>query len=207
MDSEMWTIQLLSAAPQHLPALAAPIEEYIRVPDHWDANSGPPSQLPGFFRDELDGLPGPAAPPTGNIAIGVDDAGVVLAAGTVVPYDTNQAEIKRLYVRPDHQHSGIGRALVETLLDVARNLGYDAVILNVIATRSAAIGLYENLGFTPTEPRLGLRHALLPTRPLTAPETAAPGIRFRGSSRGSATAYPPGLALAAGQPERRSPAF
>ncbi len=152
MDSEMWTIQLLSAAPQHLPAVAALIEEYIRVPDHWDANSGPPSQLPGFFRDEIDGLPGPAAPATGDIAIGVDDAGNVLATGMVVPYDTHQAEIKRLYVRPAHQRSGTGRALVETLLDVAPELGYDAVILDVIATRSAAIGLYENLGFTPIEP-------------------------------------------------------
>lgn len=60
--------------------------------------------------------------------------------------------MKRLYVRPVHQGDGVGRALVQTLIDVARDLGYRAVVLDVMSARLAAVRLYESSGFVTVEP-------------------------------------------------------
>lgn len=51
-------------------------------------------------------------------------------------------------VHPDHQSIGIGRALVEMLLQWAKDHpGIDKVFLLVFATNAKAIGLYDKLGF------------------------------------------------------------
>jgi RimJ/RimL family protein N-acetyltransferase len=51
-------------------------------------------------------------------------------------------------VHPDFQGIGIGRVLVETLIDWAkRNATIEKVYLNVFATNTDAIRLYQNLGF------------------------------------------------------------
>lgn len=81
----MWTLETLSAAPQLLAAVADLVEEYIRLPDAWGDHGGPPDQLPSPFREEIAGLPGRARRPTGDVAVGVDEAGAVFAAGMLVP--------------------------------------------------------------------------------------------------------------------------
>jgi RimJ/RimL family protein N-acetyltransferase len=51
-------------------------------------------------------------------------------------------------VHPHFQGIGIGRVLIETLLDWAkRNAGIEKIYLNVFATNVHAITLYKNLGF------------------------------------------------------------
>jgi RimJ/RimL family protein N-acetyltransferase len=51
-------------------------------------------------------------------------------------------------VHPNFQGIGIGRILIETLLDWAkRNATIEKVYLNVFATNKHAIKLYEDLGF------------------------------------------------------------
>jgi RimJ/RimL family protein N-acetyltransferase len=51
-------------------------------------------------------------------------------------------------VHPNFQGVGIGRVLIETLLDWAkRNIGIEKVYLNVFATNKYAIKLYKDLGF------------------------------------------------------------
>ena len=42
---------------------------------------------------------------------------------------------------------GIGRIMLETVLDVAKDLGYEQAELEVIAGNESAIALYEKLGF------------------------------------------------------------
>ncbi len=147
----MWTVELLSAAPRHLAAVADLVEEYVRLPDAWADHGGPPDHLPLSFREEITGLPGRAVPPTGDMAVGVDHAGAAFAAGMLVPFDDERAEIKRLYVRPTHQCEGVGRVLVQTLLGIARDLGYRTVVLDVMSARPAAVRLYERSGFVAVE--------------------------------------------------------
>ena len=42
---------------------------------------------------------------------------------------------------------GIGKAMLETVLDIATNLGYEQAELEVVADNQKAIALYESLGF------------------------------------------------------------
>jgi GNAT superfamily N-acetyltransferase len=67
-------------------------------------------------------------------------------------HDVDTAEMKRMWVRPEHRGRGAGRRLAEALLDHVRSLGYRRVILDVLPRRSGAITLYESLGFIESEP-------------------------------------------------------
>jgi ribosomal protein S18 acetylase RimI-like enzyme len=99
------------------------------------------------FKREMDALPGPYAPPTGAILLAEhtdEPVGVV----AVQPLDEDGVcEMKRLYVVPEHRGSGIGRALAEAILDVARKLGYDTMRLDTVASMTPARSLYRSLGF------------------------------------------------------------
>ena len=70
----------------------------------------------------------------------------------LVPFDGDEAEIRRLYVRPSHRCDGAGSVLVQTLINIACDLGYRAVVLDVMSARPAAIRLYERSGFVAVEP-------------------------------------------------------
>jgi len=61
-------------------------------------------------------------------------------------------EIKRMYVRPEQRGAGVGRALLEVLIDEARRIGYRQVWLDSPRFMRAAHGLYQRAGFVPREP-------------------------------------------------------
>lgn len=52
-------------------------------------------------------------------------------------------------VVPDLQGRGIGRALIEHSLELARRCGFDAVQFNLVFADNPARSLYEKLGFSP----------------------------------------------------------
>lgn len=61
-------------------------------------------------------------------------------------------EIKRLFVRPSWRGRGTGRALVERAIAGARASGAKAIRLDTTRNLTAAIALYESLGFRFREP-------------------------------------------------------
>jgi GNAT superfamily N-acetyltransferase len=67
-------------------------------------------------------------------------------------FDERTCEMNRLFIRPGHQGSGLGRRLTEALLDHARGLGYARMILEVVPYRTRAIALYRSLAFVETAP-------------------------------------------------------
>lgn len=56
-------------------------------------------------------------------------------------------EMKRLYVKPAFRKYGIGKALVEQLLETSQQLGYTSMRLDTLERLQPAIKLYERYGF------------------------------------------------------------
>lgn len=61
-------------------------------------------------------------------------------------------EMKRLYVRAAYRQYGVGRALAERIIDVARRRGYRAMRLDTLPSMGSAMRLYESLGFVDIAP-------------------------------------------------------
>jgi [ribosomal protein S18]-alanine N-acetyltransferase len=58
-----------------------------------------------------------------------------------------EAHVTLLGIHPKYQRQGLGRLLLETLLDKARSLGLERATLEVRASNRGAIALYEKSGF------------------------------------------------------------
>jgi ribosomal protein S18 acetylase RimI-like enzyme len=50
-------------------------------------------------------------------------------------------------VRPAHRGGGVGRLLVEAMIDVARAAGYRTLCLDTLPSMASAQALYQSLGF------------------------------------------------------------
>ena len=103
------------------------------------------------FSAELASLPAPYVPPFGALLVareGVNVAGCV----ALRPLDSGIGEMKRLYVRPAWRGSGLGRALVEAVIEAARRSGHRELRLDTLASMTAAQSLYRSLGFTEIAP-------------------------------------------------------
>jgi ribosomal protein S18 acetylase RimI-like enzyme len=61
------------------------------------------------------------------------------------------AHVDELYVVPDRRGHGLGRALLDAAMDLARERGADHIDLTTAETDTAARGLYESAGFTNRE--------------------------------------------------------
>jgi [ribosomal protein S18]-alanine N-acetyltransferase len=69
-------------------------------------------------------------------------------AGSLTLWDVvGEGEIANVAVHPDFWRQGIGRALVQTALDKAAELGFARVMLEVRASNEAAQTLYRSFGF------------------------------------------------------------
>ena len=99
------------------------------------------------FEEELASLPGRYAPPQGAILFAEGADGGVGGVVAMRALDPLTAEMKRLYVRPSFQGAGLGRALAEAVIDVARRRGYSRLRLDTLPMMGAAIALYRKLGF------------------------------------------------------------
>lgn len=107
------------------------------------------------FEEELRTLPGEYAAPRGCLlAVQIDGAWAGCCA--LRPLDNvdypNASEMKRLFVRPAYRRLGLGRMLAEAILDSARTMGYDCVLLDTLNDMESARALYEELGFVEVPP-------------------------------------------------------
>ena len=103
------------------------------------------------FAEELGRLPGSYALPQGRLYL-ADCNGQLAGCVALQPYETSLCEMKRLFVRPAFQGKRIGRALSEQVIADAREIGYQAMLLDTMGFLSDSIALYRKLGFEQIDP-------------------------------------------------------
>lgn len=103
------------------------------------------------IEDELATLPGKFAPPEGRLIMAVTSEQPIGCAA-LRPIDTRVCELKRMFVLPQFRRQGVGRALSKRLVEDARAIGYELMRLDTGNFLSAAIQLYESLGFQRIDP-------------------------------------------------------
>ena len=104
------------------------------------------------FAEELANLPGEYAPPRGRLLL-AREFDQLVGCIALRPVSATTCEMKRLFLRPAYRSRGLGRVLVEALIEEARKIGYTHMRLDTISDRMGrAIELYKSIGFVEIEP-------------------------------------------------------
>ena len=105
------------------------------------------------FAAELASLPGKYSQPKGALLLARSDEGEALGCVALRPMDhPGHCEMKRLYIDPSGRGLGIGRSLMQALIEEARRKGYTEMCLDTLPTMTAAQSLYRMAGFEPIAP-------------------------------------------------------
>lgn len=73
------------------------------------------------------------------------------AAVRVIDHENRITELKRMFVLPEYQGRGYGRALLEMAIDHAGKQGFKKICLDTRKDFSAAVHLYRSSGFREIE--------------------------------------------------------
>ncbi len=104
------------------------------------------------FDQELAQLPGDYAPPSGRLFL-AEFEGKLAGCVALHRIDHASCEMKRLYVRAEFRGKMLGRALVQTIINEARTIGYQRVRLDTVEpVMKNAVALYRKIGFRDIPP-------------------------------------------------------
>jgi putative acetyltransferase len=98
------------------------------------------------FDQEVANLPGEYSEPHGCLLLARSDDHV---AGCIAlrKMDDGICEMKRLYVRPQFRQLGLGKMLVQAIIEKARQKGYRSMRLDTVPAMERAQALYRSFGF------------------------------------------------------------
>ena len=65
--------------------------------------------------------------------------------------DENTVELKAMYLDRSYRGKGLGRRLMDKIVDEAKRLGYKSIVLDSMSQYKDALRLYERTGFKNTE--------------------------------------------------------
>lgn len=99
------------------------------------------------FDDEVISLPGKYAPPEGRLYIAFEND-EALGCIALRKIDEGVCEMKRLFLRESARGKGVGKMLIEKILEDAADIGYKLMRLDTYPPKMGkAVDLYKAYGF------------------------------------------------------------
>jgi len=102
------------------------------------------------FGEERNGLPGAYGDTGGALLLAVNEDD---PAGTIAlrRLDETSGEVKRLFLRPTYRGQGLGKRLVEVVIERAVALQYEWLYADTLPSMKEALSLYASVGFERAE--------------------------------------------------------
>jgi ribosomal protein S18 acetylase RimI-like enzyme len=106
-------------------------------------------------------FPGEHVPPFGRLYLAMNDE-EVSGCIALAKLSESVCEMRTLYVRPAYRGMGIGKKLVDTILNDAREIGYSHMRLDTLPFMQSALNMYHSLGFQDRAPYGNVSDSLKP---------------------------------------------
>ena len=136
-----------------MPTQAADLEISLidpRAPEAAALISAMTTEITAIYDHKIDGAgnfkPEDVLVPGSGFIVGRVESEAV-ACGAFRPLAPGIAEIKRMFVAPEHRGRGYSKAILTALERMATESGYTTVWLETRPLQRAAIALYEQLGY------------------------------------------------------------
>lgn len=144
-------IQITVANPEeHAQAIRELFWEYLQWANKKvEENFGVSFDIAAMLKDDMNTLD-KFMPPKGRLLLGYIDA-QPMGIACLKTLTDSIGEIKRMYVRPQARNRGLGRRLLNQLLEEARQIGYERVRLDSARFMAEAHQLYRTSGFREIE--------------------------------------------------------
>lgn len=127
------------------PMTVADIDAVMAI----ERNAYPFPWTRGNFHDSLE---------SGYEARVLRDAAQDLLGYFLLMYVVEEVHLLNITVRPDQQGKGLGRTLLDKVLELSRDAGMHAVLLEVRPSNQHALSVYRHLGFM----QIGMRKNYYP---------------------------------------------
>ena len=101
--------------------------------------------------DELNNFPEKYKEPEGAFIIAKDNNSVVGCVG-IRKIEDKTCEMKRLFVNENYKGKGIGKKLVELIIEEAKKKNYEKIRLDTLSIMESALKIYYKNGFNKIEP-------------------------------------------------------
>lgn len=98
------------------------------------------------YDEELEHLEEKYGFPYGRLYLAYDNGKLAGCIG-LKRIDEYNCEMKRLYVRPEFRGQQIGDRLIQKIIDEARQIGYQSMLLDTLPFLQSAVHLYKKYGF------------------------------------------------------------
>lgn len=103
------------------------------------------------YEEELASLPGKYLPPDGRLYL-IYLEGKLAGCIALRRFDETRCEMKRLFVRPQFRGLRLGQILAQHIIDDAKAIGYQAMVLDTLKSLESAVTMYRRMGFEEVAP-------------------------------------------------------
>ena len=93
---------------------------------------------------------------TGYILVGLEDK-IPAGMAVIENVDAKECHLEDLYVYEQYRNKGMGKQLIYESKNMAKEMGFRNMSLNVLPNNDNARGIYEDLGFIETRIRMNCK--------------------------------------------------